>query len=151
MKFFFYLIIFVSLGFSNTQMSIVSDSFSADEAKKISIFSGHVKIVKDSDTISSNKVIVKFDKNNKPIFYEANGAVEFSISLKKSTISGSCERLTYNPMSKIYTLGGKVDILELPSKRKLKANKVKIDTINSRTEVSGTKSKPVKFIFNIEE
>ncbi len=151
MKFLFYLIIFVSLGFSSTQMSIVSDSFSADEAKKISIFSGHVKIVKDSDTISSNKVIVKFDKNNKPIFYEANGAVEFSISLKKSTISGSCERLTYNPMSKIYTLGGKVDILELPSKRKLKANKVKIDTINSRTEVSGTKSKPVKFIFNIEE
>ena len=151
MKFLFYLIIFVSLGFSSTQMSIASDSFSADEAKKISIFSGHVKIVKDSDTISSNKVIVKFDKNNKPIFYEANGAVEFSISLKKSTISGSCERLTYNPMSKIYTLGGKVDILELPSKRKLKANKVKIDTINSRTEVSGTKSKPVKFIFNIEE
>ncbi len=151
MKYLFYLLVFVSLGFSSTQMSIVADNFSADEVKHISVFSGNVKIVKKDDKISSNKVIVKFDKKNKPLSYTASNGVRFSISLKNSSISGSCESLVYNPLSKIYTLSGKVDVIEMPSKRKLKANIVKIDTINAKTVVSGTKVKPVKFIFNIEE
>ncbi len=151
MRYLVYLLFVVSFGFCSVEMSIVSDNFSADEAKHISVFSGNVKIVKLNDTIKSQKVIVKFDNKNKPLSYEASGSVDFVISLKDSTISGSCESLVYNPLSKIYTLKGRVDVIEMPSKRKLKANIVKIDTINAKTIVSGTKVKPVKFIFNIEE
>ncbi len=151
MKYLFYLLLVVSFGFSSVEMSIVSDKFKADEAKHISIFSGNVKIVKLNDTIKSKKAVVTFDEKNKPLSYEASGNVQFSISLKDSVISGSCESLVYDPVSKIYTLSGSVDVIEMPSKRKLKANSVKIDTINAKTVVSGTKVKPVKFIFNIEE
>jgi len=150
-----YILIFVCLSVfllaESVEISIVSDNFSADENKHISTFTSNVKIVKQSDKISANKVVVKFDNNNTPISYEAFGSVHFTISLKNSTVDGSCEKLVYLPVGKIYTLSSKVDIVEYPSGRKMKANNVKIDTINAKTVVSGSAKKPVKFIFNIQE
>ncbi len=152
MRVIFFLIFFCSLLFSKTvQMNIVADNFKADEKRGESIFFGHVKITKESDIITSKKVIVKFDKENKPISYEAIEDVNFSITLKEELIRGSCQKLTYDPVSKIYTLSKNVDVIELPSNRKLKANYVKIDTILGRISVTGSKNKPIKFIFNVEE
>jgi len=141
----------VSLFSKSVEVSIVSNDFKADETKKESVFLGSVKIKKESDEITADRVIVKFDDKNKPISYKAVGNVKFNISMKKSSMKGSCKELEYSPLRKIYTLRGGVDIVEYPSKRKLNANYVTIDTVHKRTVVSGDRKKPVKFIFNIEE
>ncbi len=151
-KYVFFCILLVSYLFAKSvEINIVSDDFKSDENKHLSVFSGNVKIVKQNDKILANLVQVSFDKDNKPLVYEARGSVNFTISLKDSVVSGQCEKLVYKPLGKIYTLINKVDIVEFPSNRKLKANKVTIDTINGKILVNGNKKKPIKFIFNVEE
>lgn len=45
------------------QVEIIADKFFADEKKKISIFEGNVKVTKESDKITANKITVEFDDN----------------------------------------------------------------------------------------
>jgi len=155
MKKFLYVLFFILLSISasakQTQISITADSFEANENKHQTIFDGNVNIKKDSDTIKASKAEVQFDSKNKPVKYRAFNKVEFSITLKNSTLFGSCSELVFVPKSKVYILSGNVTIDELPTKRKIQASKVIIDSKTNKINISGEKNKPVKFIFEVEE
>ena len=152
MKLLYVLIFLISLVEAKTsKVQIVADKFKANDNKKVTIFTGNVVVTKEKDKITSNILTVKFDKNNKPISYEAIKNVKFKIYLKESFYDGSCEYLKYDPNTKIYTLKENVKITEYPSKRILSASKAIIDATNEKTEIFGNKNKPVKFIFDIEE
>jgi lipopolysaccharide export system protein LptA len=150
--FLFLFILTITLLFSKTtQISITSDSFEANENKHQTIFNGNVSISKLSDTINSQKAVVRFDKNNKPIEYKVFKDVSFSISLKDSVLTGSCDELIYVPKSKVYKLNGHVNIVQSPTNRKIQATKVIIDTKINKINIIGQKNKPVKFIFEVED
>jgi lipopolysaccharide export system protein LptA len=136
---------------TTTQVSITANSFEAYESKHETIFNGNVIITKKSDTIKSQKAIVKFDTNNKPKEYIVLNNITFKISLKDSTLNGSCKKLIFVPKSKIYTLEGSVNITQSPSNRKIQASKVIIDTKINKINILGEDKKPVKFIFEVEE
>jgi len=142
----------LSLSFaSSTKVSVTSDNFFASEKEKKSTFSGHVVIKKLSDTIKTDKAIITFDKENKPVKYQAINHITFIITLDASKLEGSCDELIFVPKSKVYTLKGHVNILQTPSNRKIKATKVIIDTKNNKIDITGEKNKPVKFIFEVED
>jgi len=149
---FFMLITSICLfGAQTTQISISADSFEADENKHQTLFNKNVLITKNLDKIKASKAIVNFNQENKPIKYTASGKVEFSIILKDSTLYGGCDELVFVPKSKVYILNGHVNINELPTKRKIQATKVIIDTKSNKINITGEKNKPVKFIFEVEE
>ncbi len=133
------------------QMTITSKSFEADENKHKTVFDGNVVITKADDQIKASQATVIFDLKNQPERYIAKGHVTFKIALKNSTILGKCQKLTFVPKSKVYTLEGSVNINEEPTKRKIQATKVIIDTTTNKTTITGAKNKPVKFIFDIKE
>jgi lipopolysaccharide export system protein LptA len=135
----------------STKVSISSNNFEADENKHQTTFNGNVVIIKLADKIKSQKAIVDFDQDNKPIQYKVFQNVTFTISLKNSVLTGSCEELSFVPKSKIYILNTKVDITESPTNRKIQASKVIIDTKINKINILGDKTKPVKFIFEVED
>jgi len=152
MKKLYLFLLFTSVVFgAMTQISITSDSFEASENEHKSTFLGNVVITKLNDIIQAKKAIVFFDQENKPIKYQAIEDVNFSIDLNDSTIKGKCDDLIFVPKSKVYTLKGKVDLLQLPSNRKIKATKVIIETKTNKINITGDKNKPVKFIFEVED
>ncbi len=134
-----------------SKLIITADSFIADEAKKITTFNGHVIVKKNKDKIEADTIIVKFDKNNRPIKYIAKKNVHFIIHLKKSYYDGKCQKLTFTPTNKLYTLEGSVNIKEYPANRKISASKVIINALLEKTQIEGSKNKPVKFIFEIKD
>jgi len=152
MKLFLILVFLLTiLEAKSSKIVITSDSFKADDSKKITTFKGNVTVTKGEDKINSDIMTIKFDKNNKPISYVAKQNVKFKIHLKQSYYDGNCEYLQYNPKTKIYTLKEKVHITEYPENRVISAGKVIIDAINEKTEILGSKNKPIKFIFDIKE
>jgi len=152
MKTLMMLFITICIGFgATTEVSITSDSFEASEGKHKTTFTGHVVIKKLSDIIKSNQAVIEFDKENKPVKYKAIKDVTFEISLEDSKLQGKCKELSFVPKSKVYTLTGDVDLLQLPTNRKIKAAKVIIDTKINKINITGEKNKPVKFIFEVED
>jgi lipopolysaccharide export system protein LptA len=132
-------------------MTVKSDRFEANENKHQTVFTGHVNVKKEQDTIDSNSLTVFFDNDNKPIKYTAQDDVKLSITLKNSTIKGSAKTLEFVPKSKVYTLTHDVKLTQLPSQRKIQATKVIIDTKNDKITITGQDKDPAVFIFNIEE
>ena len=134
-----------------TTVMITADEFRANENSLKSTFLGHVKIVKKDDKIFSNIVTIFFDKDKKPIKYEAKKNVKFTIKLKDSFLDGSANRLVYVPKSNKYILEGKVDVKEFPQNRKIQASKVIINLNENKIDIFGEKNRPVKFIFEVED
>ncbi len=133
------------------QVEIKADSFEADEIKKVSYFRGHVSIKKGNDFIKSNELKIDFDKNNKPISYYASGDVNFKLNTNNQHFVGSSQTITYQPFLKVYTAKGKVNIVETNKNRVLVGDKIIINRLNGTSTITGTKNKPVKFTFTVQE
>jgi lipopolysaccharide export system protein LptA len=133
------------------KVEVSADSFEADENRGVSKFIGNVKIKKADDFISSNELIIEFDKKNKPEKYIASKNIKFKISTNKQKFEGKANRLIYQPSSQKYELLGDVKITEKTMNRKLFGDKIIIDRVSGKSKILGTKNKPVKFIFTVEE
>ncbi|WP_200763901.1 lipopolysaccharide transport periplasmic protein LptA [Nitrosophilus alvini] len=133
-------------------VEIVSNSFEADEMKRISIFEGNVNIKRGSDEINASKVIVYFDENKKPFKYEAIKNVKFLIILNKNKIySGRAGKIIYLPKKAEYIFEKNVYIHQKPEDRKIYGEKIIINKESGQAKVTGKDSKPVKFIFKIDD
>lgn len=133
-------------------IEITSKNFEADEKKLISIFTGSVHIKKGKDKINSQKLIIYFDKNKKPIKYEAINSVTFKITLDNNkTYEGKAQKIIYIPKKLRYIFQKDVYILQKPDMRKIYGEKVIVDRRTGQANVQGNENKPVKFIFKIDE
>ncbi len=132
-------------------VEITSNSFEADETRRVSIFTGDVHVKKGKDRIDSQKLIVYFDKERKPIKYEALKDVTFKIVMDSNkSYEGKAQKIVYFPKEAKYLLEKDVFILQKPENRKIYGEKVIVNRQNGQARVEGGK-KPVKFIFNVEE
>ncbi len=142
----------VSLSLFAADVEITSKAFEADEKKLISIFTGDVDIKKGKDRIKAQKVIVYFDKDRKPIKYEAFKNVTFKIVLDDNkSYEGKAQKIVYLPSKLEYILEKDVFILQKPEMRKIYGEKIVVNRLTGQASVKGDKDKPVKFIFKIEE
>jgi len=134
------------------EIEILSNTFEADEKRLVSIFKGDVKVKKGKDKIDAKKLIVYFDKNKKPIRYEALGDVIFRVVLDLNrSYEGKAQKIIYIPKKKEYIFEKDVFIVQKPQMRKIYGQKVIINKSTNQAFVEGKKDKPVKFIFKVEE
>ena len=126
-------------------------SFEADEKKNISIFKGDVSIQKGDDYIKADTLKIYFNKKNKPTKYKAIGNVKFELFTNKQHFKGNSNTIEYSPLTKLYKASGHVFLTDLTQHRKLRGENIIIDRIHGKTKINGTKKRPVKFIFSVEE
>ncbi len=133
-------------------VEITADHFEADQLKKITEFSGNVHMKKGNDELNASKVLVFFDKNRKPIRYEAVGKSSFIVYMQNGRYYvGRADRLVYLPKKEVYELYGNVVLKEPLLERTIFGEKVVVEKSTGRARVKGDEKRPVKFIFKVEE
>ena len=133
------------------QVEVTADKFFADEKKKISVFEGNVKVVKQSDKLLAQKVLIEFDDKKQPLRYIATGDAKVNMTMNEKKYYGEAEKMTYEPSKSTYVLENKAFLHEIESDKKVYGDYIKADQISGQYEVDGKGKAPVKFIFKVEE
>lgn len=147
---FVYTLMFTGMLFAE-KVEITSDSMKAEDIKKEVHFIGDVKVKQLENWIHGDKVIVYFDENNETKKYEAIGMVTFEFKNEKNYYQGSADKVTYFPSKSQYILTGKAVIDDIINKRHVNGDEIVLDTITGNANVQGSRKKPVKFIFDMED
>ncbi len=143
--------VLISIGAAEN-VEITADHFEADQLKKITEFIGNVHMKKGNDELNASKVLVFFDKNRKPIRYEAVGKSSFIVYMQNGRYYvGRADRLVYLPKKEVYELYGNVVLKEPLLERTIFGEKVVVEKSTGRARVKGDEKRPVKFIFKVEE
>jgi len=146
------LIIFVGILMAKSEnVEITSKHFEADETKLISKFTGDVKVIKGYDTITSDKLVINFDKNKNPLKYTATGKAKFKLILNKKHYAGHANKIIYNPLKKYYRFIGNAFLQDIDTHKKIYGDDITIDQLNGKYNVESSGNKPVKFIFKVED
>lgn len=133
------------------KVEITSDSMQAVDLKKEVHFIGAAKIKKLDDWLHADRVIVYFDENNETKMYEAIGLVTFEFKNEKGNYKGSADRVRYYPLTSNYILTGKAIIDDLTNKRHVNGDEITLDMATGNADVKGSKKKPVKFTFDMND
>jgi len=137
---------------SAEELKIKSDTFTSDQNKGISIFSGNVKMVKSSDELNASKVTIFTDKKNKPQKFVATGDVSFVLSTKEGTrYRGVAQKVIYIPEIKEYRFYKDVHLKQIGDKKEILGDEVIFKTIEGKAYAKGMKKEPVIMIFDIPE
>ena len=122
----------------------------AENMKKEVHFIGNVMIKQANNWLHGDKVIVYFDENNETNKYEAIGTVTFEFKKEDSFYKGSANKVTYFPVKSQYVLTGKAVIDDQINKRHVNGDEIVFDMLTGNANVKGSRKKPVKFIFDME-
>lgn len=134
------------------ELKIKADTFTSDQNKGISTFSGHVEMVKSSDEFNASKVTIYTDKKNKPQKFVATGDVSFVLSTKEGTrYSGVAQKVIYIPKIKEYRFYKNVHLTQIGDKKEILGDEVIFKTIEGKAYAKGMKKEPVIMIFDIAE
>lgn len=140
------------------QVEVTADNFFADEIKLETVLTGNVHIKKGAyDTLDSNKVIIYFDKDKKPIKYVATGNAKFKAIVNQKHYNGKGDTLTYEPGNDTYILNGNAYLNEIETKKEVFGERIIVNQTKGTYEVQSFRSeksqdkKPVKLIFQIED
>lgn len=144
------LLTFVSM--NAEELKVISDNFKADQQKGVSVFTGNVKVTKGSDELNASKVTIFTDKERKPYKYLAEGDVSFYIVTEQNEkYRGKSQSAVYMPNESEYQFYTKVDLLRLDDYRRVKGDKVIVNTIQGSAAAESTKDEPVIMIFNLQD
>jgi len=149
---FFILIGFLTLAHAE-KVIITSDKFEGDQRLGIMKFIGNVHMRKSRDKLDAATVTVYFNNRKKATRYEAVGNAHFEIyMLEKGTYYvGKANRMVYKPQTQVYEFYGDVVLREPKLDRTLTGDKVIVRRLDGKVNVTGNRSRPVKFIFKVQE
>lgn len=150
-KFILFLILVSPLFAEKEKIEITSNTFVADDKKKITEFIGNVKVKKGEDTIEAERLIVTLSSKNEPLRYVAEGKVKLLLTTENGNrYRGSSYRAVYNSQKQQYELNGNVKITEIKTERELQGERIVLDQVDGKAQVFGKGNKPVKFIFSVD-
>ena len=144
--------ILLQLSLFAQELKIKANSFSADEQKGLSVFSGHVRVKKGNDELNASEVTIYTNKKNQPIKFIAVGAVSFKIETKKDAkYEGKANRVIYLPKEKEYYFYGNVNLKQINEKKEIIGDEVTLSLESGKASAKGVKTEPVIMIFDIKE
>lgn len=150
-KIIFFISLFMTLS-SAEELKVISENFKGDQQKGISVFTGNVKVTKGLDELNASKVTIYTDKTNKPVKYVAEGDVSFYIVTElKERYRGKSQTAVYLPNESEYQFYKKVDLIRIDEYRRVKGDKVVVNTIQGQAAAQSADNEPVIMIFNLEE
>ncbi len=134
------------------ELKVLSDAFKGEQKKGISIFTGNVKVTKGSDELNASKVTIYTDKENKPTKYVAEGDVSFYIVTElNEKYRGKSQSVIYLPNENEYQFYKKVDLIRLDDYRRIKGDKVIVNTMQGNAMAQSADNEPVVMTFTIQE
>ncbi len=146
------IVLFLHFTAFGEELKIKANSFSADEQKGISIFSGNVRVKKHNDELNASEVTIYTDKKNQPTKFVAVGSVSFKIETKKGAkYEGKANRVIYLPQAKEYHFYENVHLKQLNEKKEIIGDEVTLALESGKAFAKGVKSEPVIMIFNIKD
>lgn len=122
----------------------------AKNLKKEVHFIGNTKIKQAQDWLHADKVIVYFNENNETKEYKASGNVSFEFKNEKRFYKGSAQEVHFYPLTSTYILKKSASIHDVINQRHIKGEEIKLNMLTGDADVKGSKTKPVKFIFDME-
>ena len=134
------------------ELKVISESFKGDQQKGVSVFTGNVKVTKGSDELNASKVTIYTDKENKPTKYYAEGDVSFYILTEVGEkYKGKSQTAIYLPNESEYQFYKKVDLIRIDDYRRVKGDKVIVNTIGGNASAESTNNEPVVMTFTLED
>lgn len=133
------------------EVQVTADKFFADETKKMSVFDGNVKVIKESDKLTSKKLTIEFDDKKQPIRYIATGDAKANMLMKEKKYYAEAEKMTYEPSKSLYILEKKAFLHDIETDKKVYGEYIKVNQVSGHYEVDSKGAAPVKFIFKVED
>ena len=151
-KYVLLIMMFLQLTAFAQELKIKANSFSADEQKGLSVFSGHVRMKKGNDELNASEVTIYTNKKNQPTKFVAVGAVSFKIETKKGAkYEGKANRVVYVPKEKEYYFYGNVNLKQVNEKKEIIGDEVTLALDSGKASAKGVKTEPVIMIFDIKD
>ncbi|MFA5214485.1 lipopolysaccharide transport periplasmic protein LptA [Sulfuricurvum sp.] len=134
------------------ELKVISDNFKGDQQKGISVFTGRVTVTKGFDELNSTKLTIFTDKDRKPIKYLAEGNVSFYIVTEMNEkYKGKSQIAIYLPNESEYHFYKKADLIRLDNYRRIKGDKVIVNTVSGNATADSIDNEPVVMIFTMED
>lgn len=152
MKKIIYISLLWVLGLYAEELKVLSENFKADQPKGVSVFTGKVIVTKGLDELNASKVTIYTDSNRKPTKMVAEGDVSFYIVTElKEKYKGKSQRAVYLPNEKEYQFYTKVDLIRLDDFRRVKGDKVVVNTIYGHASADSANNEPVMMVFTLQD
>lgn len=152
MKYIFILLLALQTGLFSQELKIKSDLFNADETKGVSVFSGHVNILRHHDELNASEVTIYTDKQNQPTKFVAVGNVSFIVETKQGAIyKGISQKAIYIPKKKEYHFFKNVHLTQVNEKKEILGDEVVLKTTDGKAYAKGVNQEPVIMIFEIAD
>lgn len=151
-KIFFFSLMLVLTLHAGEELKVISEHFKGDQLKGVSVFTGNVKVTKGLDELNASKVTVYTDKERKPVKYVAEGDVTFYIVTElKEYYKGKSQTAVYLPNESEYHFYKNVDLIRLDDYRRVKGDKVIVNTTQGHASAESTNNEPVVMIFTLQD
>lgn len=152
MKQLLFFMTFWMLSLHAEELKIISDNFKGDQAKGLSVFTGNVKITKGKDELNASKVTIYTDASRRPVKYLAEGAVSFYLVTEMGEkYRGKAGTAIFMPNEKEYQFSKKVDLIRLDDYRRVKGDKVIVNTTSGYSSADSAGDEPVVMIFTLDD
>ena len=137
---------------SSEELKVISDNFKGDQRQGVSVFNGNVKVTKGKDELNASKVTIYTDKENKPTKYLAEGDVTFYIVTEMNEqYKGKSQKAIFLPNENEYQFFTKVDLIRIDDYRRVKGDKVVVNTIHGHASAESANNEPVVMTFTIQD
>ncbi len=137
---------------SSEELKVISDNFKGDQRQGVSVFNGNVKVTKGKDELNASKVTIYTDKENKPTKYLAEGDVTFYIVTEMNEkYKGKSQTAIFLPNENEYQFFTKVDLIRIDDYRRVKGDKVVVNTIHGHASAESANNEPVVMTFTIQD
>ncbi len=134
------------------QLTIDAKRMYSDEKKGTITAEGNVHIVKGSDVLDANQVIVYTNQEKKPFKMEAIGNVRFVVTTEdKRTFKGKCNTLLYFVESKEYHLLGDAQVQEVGKPNFIKGQKMVLSHTSGFADIQSDDNTPARVIIDIND
>jgi lipopolysaccharide export system protein LptA len=131
------------------ELKITADFFESDEKKGITLFTGHVSILKGKDTLKANSVEIYTDAKKRPTKFIADGSVNFSIHASDNAYKGTAQKAIFLPQIKEYHFYTDVKLTQLDSTNTIHGDKIIVNLNKGTAMAQGNAKKPVTMTFQI--
>ncbi|MDP3265583.1 MAG: lipopolysaccharide transport periplasmic protein LptA [Sulfuricurvum sp.] len=147
-----FIALFCVFGLYAQELKVLSANYKGDQSTGTSVFTGNVIVTKGLDELNASKVTIYTDSNRKPIKMVAEGDVSFYIVTElKEKYRGKSQRAVYLPNEKEYQFYTKVDLIRLDDFRRVKGDKVVVNTIYGHASADSANNEPVMMVFTLQD
>lgn len=132
-------------------LEVSAKSFKTNLAKGITELDGEVIVVKGTDKLWADNVVIETDSKNQPQKYTATGNVRFYAKLPDKEMKGKAHKVIYDVGKDRYQLLQNAMIEEVGKKNVIRGESIVFSPSTQEANIKGSENKPSVMTFVIED